>query len=93
MYSSPFCSSLSFTFSFISSQHLSYEASSSLKGFHELGLGMNQRLRFIHFASLALQLFDWLHAECIGTLKDLILSLEFEIYLLVVMQHDLHMIL
>ena len=74
-----------------SSQHLNYEALSFLKRFHDLGLGMNLRLRFIYFASLALQLFDWLHVEYIGTLIDLILYLRFEICILVVMQHDLHL--
>ena len=52
---------------------------------------MNLWLRFIRFASLALQLFDWLHAEYIGNLKDTILSLRFKIFTLVVMQHDLHL--
>ena len=52
---------------------------------------MNLRLRFIRFASLALHFFDWLHAEYIGTLKDSILSLEFEICILAIMQHDLHL--
>ena len=70
---------------------MNYEASSFLKMFHDLGLGMNLWLRFICFATLALQLFDWLHAECIGTLKDLTLSLEFEICILAVTQHDLHL--
>ena len=43
-----------------------YGASSSLKGFHELELGMNLWLRFSFFASLAFQLFDWLHDDYIG---------------------------
>ena len=75
----------------LSSGYLNYEASSFLKRFCDLGLGMNLWLRFIYFASLAFHLFYWLHAKCIGTLKDLILSLEFEIYILVGMQHDFHL--
>ena len=35
---------------------------------------MNLQLRFIHFASLAFELFHWLHAKYIGIVKDLILS-------------------
>ena len=71
--------------------YLNYVASSFLKYFHDLGLGMNLWLRFIYFASLALQLFDWLYAEYIGNLIDSILSLRFEIYTLSIMQHELHL--
>ena len=70
---------------------LYYGASTFLKIFCDLGLGMNLRLRFILFFSLAFQLFDWLHIDYIGNQVDLILSLSFEIYPLVVMQHDLHL--
>ena len=45
---------------------VNYWTLSSLKGFHDLGLGMNLWLRFIIFASLAFQLFDWLHDDHIG---------------------------
>ena len=72
-------------------QYLNYEVFSFLKGFHDLGLGMNLWLRFTCFASLALQLFDWWHVEYIGTLIDSILSLRFKIYILAIMQHDLHL--
>ena len=83
-----FCSLLSFTLSPL------YELWCFFlfkKVFCDLGLGMNLWLRFIFFSSLAFQLFDWLHVVYIGNRIDSILSLSFEIYLLVVMQHDLHL--
>ena len=51
---------------FISSPPFNYGASSSLKGFCDLGLHMNLWVRFILFSFLAFQLLDWLHDDYIG---------------------------
>ena len=70
---------------------LNYGVSTSLKGFHDLGLGMNLRLRFILFSSLAFHFLDWLHVDYIGNRIDSILSLSFKIYPLAGMQNGLHL--
>ena len=70
---------------------MNYGASTSLKGFHDLGLGMNLWLRFIFFSSLAFHFSEWLHVDYIGNQIDLILSLSFKIYPLVGMQNGLHL--